>query len=214
MSLGWVTAGSSAALRYVSIVPDDPGHPAAGRIAGMAFRRLIVTLAVSLLAVLAAATPAFAHAELTASTPAKDASLATAPKQLQLTFSEPVSPISIKVTGPSGTEWKLGEIRVQGNDVTAAWQAVGPAGPYAITYTVKSDDGDDVTGTVPFTMTAASPASTTTAPTPGGQAAPAGDGGGGVPAWVWIVIVLAVLIAAGGLVGLRTRRRTESPAER
>jgi len=176
-----------------------------------------VALALSGLAALAAATPAFAHAELTASTPAKGASLATAPTQLQLSFSEPVSPVSITVTGPGSTKWTLGEIRVQGNDVTAALQAVGPAGPYTIAYTVKSDDGDDVTGTVPFTMTAASPPSTATTaptPTPGGAAAP-GDGGGGVPAWVWIVIVLAVLIAAAGLVVvLRVRRRTESPAER
>lgn len=177
----------------------------------MAFRRLIVTLAVSMLAVLAAATPALAHAELTASTPAKGASLATAPKELQLTFSEPVSPISIKVTGPGGATWTVGEIAVQDKVVTAPLQAVGPAGPYTLTYTVKSDDGDDVTGTVAFTMTAASPASTTTAPAPSGQAAPA-DGGGGVPAWVWIVIAATALSAAAGMVaGLRARR---SPAER
>jgi hypothetical protein len=179
----------------------------------MVIRRLIVTLALSGLSGLAAATPAFAHAELTASTPAKDASLAVAPKQLQLTFSEPVSPISITVAGPGSTTWTVGEIAVQDKVVTAPLQAVGPAGPYTITYTVKSEDGDDVTGTVVFTMTAASPASTA-APAPGGQAAP-GDGGGGVAAWVWIVIGLAVLIAAAGLVVvLRARRTTESPAER
>jgi hypothetical protein len=211
--LGWFYRRLLGRVRYVPIVPDDPGHPAAGRIAGMVIRRLIVTLALSGLAVLAAATPAFAHAELTASTPAKDASLAIAPKQLQLTFSEPVSPISITVAGPGSTTWTVGEILVQDKVVIAPLQAVGPAGPYTITYTVKSDDGDDVTGTVAFTMTAASPASTA-APAPGGQAAP-GDGGGGVPAWVWIVIALAVLIAAAGLVVvLRARRTTESPAER
>jgi methionine-rich copper-binding protein CopC len=175
----------------------------------MVIRRTIVTLALSGLAMLAVTAPAFAHAELTASTPAKDVSLAAAPKQLQLTFNEPVSPESITVAGPAGAQWTVGQIAVEGNVVTAPLQAIGPAGPYTITYKVKSGDGDDVTGTVAFTMTASTPA----APASTGQAA--GEDGGGVPAWVWIVIVVAVLVAAAGLVVmLRARRRAESSTGR
>ena len=181
----------------------------------MVLRRMIMTLALSGLALVAAATPAFAHAELTGSNPAKDASLATAPKQLQLTFNEPVSPVSITITGPEGAKWTVGQIAVAGNVVSAPVQATGPAGPYTITYKVKSDDGDDVTGTVAFTMTAASPATTTSAaPTGAPSSAPATDGG--TPAWVWLVIVLAVLLAAASAVAvtLRARRRAHSHAER
>jgi methionine-rich copper-binding protein CopC len=175
---------------------------------------MITTLALSGLALVAVATPAFAHAELTGSNPAKDASLATAPKQLQLTFNEPVSPESITITGPEGAKWTVGQIAVEGNVVSAPVQALGPAGPYTITYKVKSDDGDDVTGTVAFTMTAASPATTSAAPTGAPSSAPASDGG--TPAWVWIVIVLALVLAAASVaaVTLRARRRAHSPAER
>jgi methionine-rich copper-binding protein CopC len=179
----------------------------------MLIRRLTVSLAVAGLALLAAATPAFAHAELTGSTPAKGASLDTAPKQLSLTFSEPVAPVSITVAGPQGAQWTVGEIAVRENTVTAPVRASGPPGQYAITYKVKSDDGDDVTGTVAFTMTAASPVSAapTSAPTSApaatlapGVAAPAD--GGGVPAWVWVVIAVAVVLAAAGVVVVLRRR--------
>ncbi|MFL6142125.1 MAG: copper resistance protein CopC [Labedaea sp.] len=181
----------------------------------MFIRRSVATLALSGIALLALAAPAFAHAELTGSNPAKDASVATAPKQVQLTFSEPVSPKTVTVTGPQSTQWKVGEIAVAGNVVTVPVTAVGPAGQYAITYTVLSDDGDDVTGTVSFTLTApATPSSTATSSgTPAGQAQPASDSGG-PPAWVWIAIALAAVLAVGALVLFRLRRGSASSAER
>jgi methionine-rich copper-binding protein CopC len=190
-------------------------------------------LALAGVAMIAVVTPAFAHAELVSSNPAKNASLATAPREITLTFSEPVSPQSITVTGPEGAQWTVGQMTVTGAVVVAPLKANGPAGQYALTYKVKSDDGDDQTGTVAFTMTAAS---TPTAPatpsagastpntgggpvagpapsdSPSGQATSSSSGGGGVPAWVWIVIAVVVLGAVAAFLVVR-RRGAQPPAE-
>jgi methionine-rich copper-binding protein CopC len=172
----------------------------------MMIRRLTTALVLAALALPSIATPAFAHAELVASNPAKDASLATPPQQLQLTFNETVSPQSITVTGPQGTQWTVGQVKVEGPVVTAPVTPVGPAGPYAISYQVLSDDGDPVTGTVAFTMTAPAVPATQTAPPSSAPAASASsDGGKGLPAWVW-VLAIAVLLGAGAVIGRRVRR--------
>jgi copper resistance protein C len=172
----------------------------------MMIRRLtaaVVLSGLALVTMVTAAVPAFAHAELVGSNPAKDASLASPPQQLQLTFNETVSPQSITVAGPAGSQWTVGEIKVEGPVVTAPVVPAGPEGQYTITYRVLSDDGDSVTGTVAFTMTA--PA-TRTAPS---SSAPAASGSGGdstgLPAWVW-VLAIAVLLGAGAVIGRRVRR--------
>src|SRR5439155_22628197 len=111
------------------------------RLAGcttMVLRRITAALALAGLAMLAVATPAFAHAELVKSTPAKGQSLAAAPKEIVLTFSEPVSPVSITITGPQGAQWTVGQITVTGAVAVAPVRAVGPAGPYSLTYKVKA----------------------------------------------------------------------------
>jgi methionine-rich copper-binding protein CopC len=195
----------------------------------MVLRRMIAAFALATLGVTALATPAFAHAELKGSNPAKGASVAAAPKQIELTFSEAVSPQTITVTGPQGTQWTVGQVSVAGPVVTAPVTAVGPAGEYTIAYTVLSDDGDPVNGTIAFTLTApattAAATTTTTTPTTAATAtsanssaaqAPASNDDGGLPVWVWILIVV-VIIVAGGLVARRVLNRTdknESPAER
>src|SRR5437763_5966713 len=142
----------------------------------MVLRRMTAALALAGMAMLAVAAPAFAHAELVSSNPAKNASLAAAPKEITLTFSEPVSPQSIAVTGPEGAQWTVGQMTVTGAVVIAPLKANGPAGQYALTYKVKSEDGDDQTGTVAFTMTAAS---TPTAPATPSAGSPASSGAGG-----------------------------------
>ena len=196
----------------------------------MVLRRMTAAFALAGLALVALATPAFAHAELKSSNPAKGASVAEAPKQIELTFNEAVSPQTITVTGPQGAQWTVGQIAVAGPVVTAPVTAIGPAGEYTVTYKVLSDDGDPVTGTVAFTLT--TPATTTTvppstppttettatAPTSSPQAAPtSGDDSGGVPGWVWIVVAIAVVLAAGAIIGRRVQSRTdknEGSAER
>jgi len=179
----------------------------------MNLRRLATVLLLSGVTVVATATPAFAHAELTGSSPAQNASLAEAPQQVQLTFSEavtlPDNPVT--VAGPGGASWTAGTASIAGAVVTVPVTPSGPAGAYTLTYNVVSDDGDPITGTVQFTLTAAVPGATgststptsepTTSDSPPTTATPAAastsDSGGGVPVWVWIVA--AVVVVIGGL---------------
>ncbi len=179
------------------------------------WRRLATVALLSGAALVCTATPAAAHATLIASTPAKDASLAAPPEQVQLTFDEPVTPAdnAVSVAGPDGTAWTVGQPAVAGAVLTVPVRPAGPAGLHTLTYRVLSGDGDLVDGTVRFTLTTAPPAATTTptttttttttsAPVPTSTVEPAAatTDDGGVPGWVWIVggivVVLAGLVAA------------------
>lgn len=191
----------------------------------MMLRRLAAVFLLSGIAVVGTATPAFAHAELIDSNPAQDAALATPPQQVVLTFNEPVTlgANPVTVTGPGGASWTVGAPVADGAVLTAPVQASGPAGTYSIIYEVVSKDGDDVTGAVTFTLTAAvaPPATTTTTttttteptttteapPTTTSVAPAAGEStdDGGVPAWVWVLAAVVVL-AVGVVVVLRLRR--------
>lgn len=191
----------------------------------MNLRRLVTVFLLSGVAVVATATPAFAHAELIASSPAQNAALDTAPQQVDLTFSEPVTPAAnpVTITGPDGVSWTVGAPRVADVVVTVPVQPTGPAGAYTLTYQVVSADGDAVSGTVQFTLTtavAAAPPTTTTTtpettapppttPSPGSAAASTEDSDGGVPVWVWILGAV-VIIAAGVVVALRVARSKSS----
>jgi methionine-rich copper-binding protein CopC len=179
-------------------------------------RRLAAVFLLSGIAVVTTATPAFAHAELIGSNPAKDAALATPPQQVELTFNQSVTlganPVTI--TGPGGASWTVGTPTVAGAVVTAPVQASGPAGAYSLIYEVVSQDGDDVTGAVTFTLTAAVAPPTTSATTTT-EAAPTttsvipaaeeSTDDGGMPAWMWVLGAVVVL-AAGVVVALRLTR--------
>ncbi len=185
----------------------------------MQLRRLATAFLLSAAAVLATATPASAHAELIASDPVQDASLPAPPQQVQLTFNEPVSLDAdpIVVTGPGNVAWTVGQPTVAGAVITAPVQATGPAGRYTLVYKVLSGDGDGVTGSVSFTLTAAATppqtttttTTTTTEPPPTttdpAAVAPASEQDDGVPAWVW-VLGAVVVGAVAVVVVLRVRR--------
>ncbi|MFD7653431.1 copper resistance protein CopC [Actinosynnema sp. NPDC059797] len=139
-------------------------------------KRLALSALLAVVAVLGAAPPAFAHTELVSSDPADGAVLPQRPRQLTLTFSEPVPAESagITVTGPDGAAWPLGEVTAQGNSLVVALKASGsPAGPHALNWRVESLDGDFVSGVITFTLPAP-PAdqvpATTTAGTPAATA--------------------------------------------
>lgn len=196
----------------------------------MFVRRMFAVLLLVATAGLAFVTPASAHTSLKSSNPAKGASLAAAPSEIVLTFSEPVQvePGAITVTGPSGAQWTVGQVAVAGPVVTAPVTPAGPAGQYTINYRVISADGDPVRGTVPFTLTAAVPSATSTPPTtssssqvaqtpttnatvtqaPAPAAQQTGDSGG-IPIWVWIVGAV-VVVAAGVVLGGRAGKRKTS----
>ena len=183
------------------------------------YRRLAAALLLSGITLAAGAAPAgahAAHAELIASTPAEGASLATAPARVELTFNEPVTlrENPLEVIGPGNVTWQVGTPQVAGAVVSAPVTPGGPAGPYNLVYRVVSDDGDVVSGSVEFTLTAA--ASSAAAPASAAQPAtepPATEpsrtdpvaSDSGTLLWVWLAAG-AILLAAVVIVTLRVRR--------
>jgi copper resistance protein C len=182
---------------------------------------LSVLLAV--FAVFLTAGPAMAHTALKGSDPAEGGSLSSAPEKVTLTFEEAVSlPADpINVTGPDGSSWIVGTTTVTGASVTAPVQAVGPSGPCTLNYTVIAD-GDEVKGSVRFTLTAAATATAgeaapatvsaaTAVATAAAEPAPTAAGGAssGTSGWVWVAIVVIVVGVLAGLGVIRTRRGAE-----
>jgi hypothetical protein len=172
---------------------------------------MLLVTALAALGLLATTSPAWAHTELVSSDPAQGASLAAAPTQIRLTFGEAVTLPSdpISVTGPDGAKWTVGAATIAGAVVTAPVTPSGPAGKYTVAYKVIADDGDQVAGTVVFSLAASATPPIPAAPTPAeapaaSQPVPAPESG--VPFGLWIVVGL-VVVGGAGLVVARSRRR-------
>lgn len=166
-----------------------------------------------------------AHAALVGSEPERGARLEEPPREVALTFSEPVeaefSELTLRREGGGAVE--LGPVRAEGETLRAEVRGPMPAGDYVLRYRVLSQDGHPVEGEVPFSVTAAAPspgAGTTDqqpAPPaaepdePGGAAPPASPQpappGGGTPRWLWAAAVAVVAALAAGLMTLRRRTR-------
>jgi methionine-rich copper-binding protein CopC len=180
----------------------------------MILRRTFGAALAALLGLVVLAGPASAHTGLESSSPAEGSSIAAAPTQVQLTFGEPVTlpPDPVKVTGRDGTAWKIGTPSVDGKVVTVPVSPDGPAQAYTLTWQAVAKDGDNVTGTVHFTLTAAASASVApvTSVTAQAQArttaasSPAADpvAAAGIPSWIWILVAVAGLLAVI-IVGVR-----------
>ncbi len=153
----------------------------------------------------ATATPALAHAELIASTPAEHASLAAAPERVELTFDEPVTLAQnpLEVVGPGNVTWRLGPPRIAGAVVSAPVTASGPAGRYTLVYRVVGGDGHPTGGSVEFTLAAATTPPAPAAAEPSRTEPAASDAG--TLLWVWLTAG-AILLAALVFVTLRVRR--------
>jgi methionine-rich copper-binding protein CopC len=189
----------------------------------MKLSRAATALVLAGAALFASAVPALAHTELTGSTPAAGAALATPPTKVELTFEEPVSAVAggLAITGPGGTRWTVGKPTVVDKTVSAPVTAeTGPAGAYSLTWKVKASDGDEVTGKIDFTLTAAIPTSTTaptasaaapSTPVSTATAAPAADTSGGIPGWVWIIVAVVVLAVAVAFLVRSRRPKSEGP---
>jgi methionine-rich copper-binding protein CopC len=111
--------------------------------------------AVALLLVLAAS-PAWPHASLVRSTPARRASLTTAPDRVQLWFNEAVEPrfSSVSVLDAAGARVDLGDARVEPEDpkrLTVGLKPLG-RGTYRVRFRVLSVDGHVVESEFSFTL--------------------------------------------------------------
>jgi methionine-rich copper-binding protein CopC len=116
-------------------------------------KRSIYTVA----ALLFASSLAHAHSELTSSMPADKASVATAPKEVMLHFSEPVRLTAVSVTRSGGAKQDLSGIPAERvKDFTVAAPGLGD-GQYEVSWRALSSDSHVMTGTFSFSVGAANP---------------------------------------------------------
>jgi methionine-rich copper-binding protein CopC len=173
----------------------------------MILRRLTGAVLVAVTGLVVLAGPASAHTELESSSPADGASLTSAPTQIQLTFGEPVTlpPDPVQVTGRDGTAWQVGAATVAGGVVTVPVTPSGPAQKYTISWKVVAKDGDNVTGALDFTLTAAASSAAVPATPATTAVSPTNLDSAGVPTWIWVLAAVAGLLAVI-VVGVRQLR--------
>ncbi|MET9423156.1 copper resistance protein CopC [Streptomyces sp. NPDC006540] len=162
---------------------------------------LAVTVLVGTLlgALLAGASPAAAHAALTGSNPKDGAVVATAPKEVTLTFSEQIAmgDDSIRVLEPSGKRADTAKVRDLGTGGTVAYgvdlHSGLPDGTYTVAWKAVSADSHPVSGA--FTFSIGAPSSTTVA-------LPEEEAGGGIVGFLYgvarYVAYAGFVLLAGG----------------
>jgi methionine-rich copper-binding protein CopC len=169
--------------------------------------RSLTTLAIVVLALLAAALPnlAFAHARLVSSDPAADARLDSAPSAITLVFSEELKPDgnSITVTDAGGAQVDAGDTKLAASDaqrrtITVSLNSGLGDGVYTVKWVNASTDGHSEEGRFSFTVGAAAAPAAPTA------ALPATGVGDAVPQTA--LMVLGMLLVGVGL-GMRRRGR-------
>ncbi|MEU3744857.1 MULTISPECIES: copper resistance protein CopC [Streptomyces] len=134
---------------------------------GTAVARLLILAAALLGTLLAGAAPASAHAALTGSDPRDGAVVATAPKEVNLTFSEQVamSADSIRVLDPAGRRADTGEIRDLCSGAIVRYgvglRAGLPDGTYTVAWQTVSADSHPIAGA--FTFSIGAPSATSVA---------------------------------------------------
>ncbi|WP_137994498.1 copper resistance CopC/CopD family protein [Streptomyces vilmorinianum] len=136
--------------------------PATAPRLGSALTRLLLVTAALLGALLAGAAPASAHAALTGSDPMDGAVVATAPKEVNLTFSEQVAmgADSIRVLDPAGKRVDTAEIRdlCSGSIVRygVGLRSGLPEGTYTVAWQTVSADSHPIAGAFTFSIGAPS----------------------------------------------------------
>ncbi|GIG13581.1 transport integral membrane protein [Catellatospora methionotrophica] len=109
------------------------------------------------------ASPAYAHAALLRTSPPAGSVVPEAPREVALTFSEPVSPVAdkIRIVGPDGQRADRGKPTVDGNVVKIQVREDAPKGTYLVSYRVISADSHPIPGG--FTFSVGAPSATPTA---------------------------------------------------
>ena len=161
-----------------------------------------LVLAISLIvAGVAGAGVASAHATRVSTDPVENAELSQGPQKVSATFNEALQPqfVAMTVVGPDGNLWSTGDPKVEGAVASVGVRPLGPAGTYTVNYRVTSADGHVVSGSWPFRLTVAGTG------TPGPSASASSPSDGGIP--VWPFFVAAGLIVAGGAVWAVRRQR-------
>ncbi len=118
--------------------------------------RGIFAFLLALLAGAAYASKAEAHATLIRSDPADRVVIAQSPATIELTFNEPVSPLTFRLIGPNGEAAALNEVTAKGNSIVATPSVVLPRGTHLLSWRVISLDGHPVGGALTFSIGAPS----------------------------------------------------------
>jgi methionine-rich copper-binding protein CopC len=107
--------------------------------------------AMSLLAALLAANAAQAHAFLDHASPLVGSTVASAPHELTLSFTQNLEPAfsTVTVTGPNGARVDAGKAQVSGNTMRVGLKAAGP-GTYRVRWRVLSVDTHTTQGNFSF----------------------------------------------------------------
>ncbi|WP_442930803.1 copper resistance CopC family protein [Micromonospora sp. NBC_00421] len=172
--------------------------------------RFAAALSAAVLALLVAATPAWAHNSLRSASPAREATLPSAPAEITLEFMARLDPTFTTIVLTDGTKRRVptGDPVVTGTKSTVQVTDPLPNGTYTVAYRVVSADGHPVQGSYPFTVAdpAGRAAPTAAPPTASGGpvTAAAGDTGGG-PGTAVAGSAVVVLAVVAGLVWWRRR---------
>ncbi|MBQ1028620.1 copper resistance protein CopC [Micromonospora sp. C97] len=176
--------------------------------------RLGAAVLAVLVAVLIPAGPAWAHNSLRAATPARDATLSSAPTEVTLEVMRRLDPTftTIVLTDAAKRKLPTGEPVVTGATSTVRVTDTLPNGTYTVAYRVVSVDGHPVQGSYPFTVadpsSSAAPVAnlSASAPAPAAAGAESDDGPSGVLV-AGAALALVVLVTAVGRRWRRTVRR-------
>lgn len=122
-------------------------------------RALAGMLGVAALLVLATASPATAHDQLTGTDPQDGAALETGPSEVTLTFSADVLDVGTEVivSDGDGRHWVGGAPVLDGPTVTVPLTEALPEGGYEVRWRVVSGDGHPISGRLGFTVGDAEP---------------------------------------------------------
>jgi len=152
--------------RHAFVLPvavNEEAHGVTRRRTAPTTRASVVAIALSvgwLLGVVGAA-PASAHASLVRSSPADQASLASAPTTVTLTFDENIRmPSVVLVTNADGSSVVQGKTTVVDNTASIP-VSTGPSGDFTVAYRVLSADGHPVSGRLSFSVGPDSPGAPT-----------------------------------------------------
>ncbi len=119
-------------------------------------KTLNILTGLSFIASLALSGQAFAHAHLASATPADKATVATAPKEIDLTFTEGLELkfSGIEVVGPAKEKIKTGEptLSKDGKALTVPVTDTLKPGTYTVDWHALSVDGHKSNGSTSFTI--------------------------------------------------------------
>ena len=128
--------------------------------------KLIAAFLVAVFVLVAGMMPADGHAALVSTDPADGSQIATAPRMVELTFSEDVDSGFVAVTAPDGTKVTTGDPRIDGVRMSADLAESDQRGRYTVAYRIVSADGHPISGEFTFTTTSGQQVTQQEAPSP------------------------------------------------